>query len=110
MSYLREASLDKTNFPLFADVKGTFGFIPNFYRDQTTRPDLIEAEAQLVDAILVEEGALTHQQKEYIFLVCSAANLSTYCVTVHCEMVREMVRTLGIQEPEQIAVDHTAAN
>jgi hypothetical protein len=43
MSYLREASLDKTNFPLFADVKGTIGFIPSFYRAQTTRPDLIEA-------------------------------------------------------------------
>jgi uncharacterized peroxidase-related enzyme len=40
--------------------------------------------------------------------VCSAANLSTYCVTAHCEMVR----MLGIEgpEPEQIAFDHTAAN
>jgi len=52
-------------------------------------------------------GALTRRQKEYIFLVCSAANLSTYCVTAHCEMVR----MLGLEgpEPEQIAVDHTAA-
>jgi uncharacterized peroxidase-related enzyme len=40
--------------------------------------------------------------------VCSAANLSTYCVTAHCEIVR----MLGIEgpEPEQIAVDHTATN
>ena len=73
-----------------------------------TRPDLIEAEAQLVNAILINEGALTRKQKEYIFLVCSAANLSTYCVTAHCEMVR----MLGIEgpEPEQIAVDHTATS
>ena len=36
------------------------------------------------------------------------ANLSTYCVTAHCEMVR----MLGIEgpEPEQIAFHHTAAN
>lgn len=72
------------------------------------RPDLIDAEAQLVGAVLVKEGALTRQQKEYIFLVCSAANLSTYCVTAHCEIVR----MLGIAgpDPEQIALDHTAAD
>ena len=58
--------------------------------------------------ILIKEGALTRKQKEYIFLVCSAANLSTYCVTAHCEIVR----MLGIEgpEPEQIAVDYTALN
>jgi len=108
MSYLREAPLDESNFPLFATVKSQFGFIPNFYRAQTTRPDLIESEAQLVNAILINENALTRKQKEYIFLVCSAANLSTYCVTAHCEIVR----MLGIEgpEPEQIAIDHTSTN
>ena len=108
MSYIREAPLDETNYPLFADVKKKFGFIPNFFRAQTTRPDLIEAQAQLVDAILIKESALTRKQKEYIFLVCSAANLSTYCVTAHCEIVR----MLGIEgpEPEQVAIDYTAAN
>jgi uncharacterized peroxidase-related enzyme len=59
-------------------------------------------------AILLKEGALTRQQKEYVFLVCSAANLSTYCVTAHCEIVR----ILGIQgpEPEQIALDYASTN
>ena len=43
-----------------------------------------------------------------MFLVCSAANLSTYCVTAHCEIVR----MLGIHgpEPEQIALDHNRTN
>src|SRR5215471_17145649 len=104
MSYLREAPLDESNFPLFASVKSHFGFIPNFYRAQTTRPDLIESEAQLINAILINEGALTRKQKEYIFLVCSAANLSTYCVTAHCEIVR-MLKLEG-PEPEQIAIDY----
>ncbi len=101
MSYIREASLDETNYPVFAQMMNTFGFIPNFYRAQTIRPDLIEAQ-------LIKEGALTRKQKEYIFLVCSAANLSTYCVTAHCEIIR----MLGIEgpEPEQIAIDHTATH
>src|SRR6266566_5600622 len=108
MSYLRKEPLDETNYPPFADIKNSFGFVPNFYLAQTMRPDLIESETGLVNTILVKEGALTRQQKEYIFLVCSAANLSTYCVTAHCEMVR----MLGIKgpEPEQIALDHTAAD
>src|SRR5215467_1923023 len=93
--------------PRLRAIKDSFGFVPNFYRAQTMRPDLIDAEAQLVEAILVKDGALTRQQKEYIFLVCSAANLSTYCLTAHCEIVR----MLGIEgpEPEQIALDHAAA-
>lgn len=108
MSYLREAQVDEETFPPFALSKGAFGFIPNFFRAQTLRPDLLDAELQLIGAVLIKEGALTRQQKEYIFLVCSAANLSTYCVTAHCEIVR----LLGIQgpEPERVAVDHTATN
>jgi len=98
---------DENEVPTLQAIKDSFGFVPNFYRAQTMRPDLIDAEAQLVNSILVKDGALTRQQKEYIFLVCSAANLSTYCVTAHCEMVR----MLGIEgpEPEQIALDYTAA-
>src|SRR5215468_1666630 len=98
---------DENDNPTLRAIKDSFGFVPNFYRAQTMRPDLIDAEAQLVNAILVKEGALTRQQKEYIFLVSSAANLSTYCLTAHCEIVR----MLGIQgpEPDQIALDHTAA-
>ncbi|MGH9314147.1 MAG: peroxidase-related enzyme [Vicinamibacterales bacterium] len=108
MSYLREAPVDEENFPPFTLSKNAFGFIPNFFRAQTMRPDILDAEVQLMGAILIKEGALTRQQKEYIFLVCSAANLSTYCVTAHCEIVR----MLGIEgpEPEQVAVDHTATN
>lgn len=106
MSYLQEVPPDEKTSATFKNIKDAFGFIPNFFRAQTMRPDLIDAEVRLTDAILLNEGALTRQQKEYIFLVCSAANLSTYCVTAHCEMVR-MLRIEG-PEPEQVAVDHTS--
>ena len=107
MSYLPHVA-DENDLPALRQIKDTFGFVPNFYLAQTIRPDLIEAQIQLVAALLPRQGALTRQQKEYIFLVCSAANLSTYCVTAHCEIVR----MLGIEgpEPEQIALDYTAVN
>src|SRR6186997_674729 len=104
MSYLRELPFDEKDFPTLQLLKEEYGFIPNFFKAQTARPDLIDAEVQLVDAILIRKGALTRQRKEYIFLVCSAANLSTYCVTAHCEIIR----MLGIHgpEPERVALDH----
>jgi uncharacterized peroxidase-related enzyme len=108
MSYLREVPLDPNEFQPFKLANDAFGFIPNFFRAQTLRPDLVEAEVGLMGGILIKEGALERRQKEYVFLVCSAANLSTYCVTAHCEIVR-MLRIEG-PDPEQVAVDHTATN
>ncbi len=104
MSYLKHTPLDEKEFPPFADVKKVFGFVPNFFRAQTMRTDLVEAELNLTASILVTDGALSRRQKEYVFLVCSAANLSTYCVTAHCEIVR----MLGLKgpEPEKVAIDH----
>ena len=107
MSFIRGAG-DDSKFPTLGVIQATMGFIPNFYRAQTLRPDLIDAEVGLVGTLLLREGALSRQQKEYIFIACSADNLSTYCVTAHCEIVR----MLGIQgpEPEQIALDHSVAD
>jgi uncharacterized peroxidase-related enzyme len=108
MSYLRRAPMDESTYPPFVEIKRDYGFVPNFWKAQTIRPELIEAEMVLVKSILIEEKALSRKQKEYIFLVCSAANLSTYCVTAHCEIIR----MLGIQgpEPEEIAIDHENAD
>ena len=104
MSYIKNQPFDEKDFPAFAAIRHQFGFLPNFFPAQTLRPDFIETEIGLMAAILLKEGALTRRQKEYIFLVCSAANLSTYCVTAHCEIVR-MLKIEG-PEPEQIAIDH----
>ena len=107
MTYLRNQPYEDTDFPAFASIREQFGFLPNFFPAQTMRPDFVDAEINLMAAILLKEGALERRQKEYIFLVCSAANLSTYCVTAHCEIVRMM--KLEGPEPEQIAIDHVHA-
>jgi uncharacterized peroxidase-related enzyme len=104
VSYLKNQAFDEKDFPAFAAIREQFGFLPNFFPAQTLRPDFIETEINLMAAILLKDGALVRRQKEYIFLVCSAANLSTYCVTAHCEIVR-MLKLEG-PDPEQIAIDH----
>jgi uncharacterized peroxidase-related enzyme len=108
MTYIREAPFNEEDFPTLKLIKEDYGFIPNYFKAQTARPDLIDAQVQLVDAILLKEGALSRQLKEYVFLVCSAANLSTYCVTAHCEIIR-MLKIEG-PEPEQIALDHMSSD
>jgi uncharacterized peroxidase-related enzyme len=105
MAYLKNEPFDENEFPAFAAIRQQFGFLPNFFPAQVRRPDFIETQINLMAAILLKEGALARRQKEYIFLVCSAANLSTYCVTAHCEIVR--VLKLEGPEPEQIAIDYT---
>jgi uncharacterized peroxidase-related enzyme len=104
MAYLNSPPFEESDFPVFTAIREQFGFLPNFYPVQVARPDLVDAEIKLMESILFHESALSRKQIEYIFLTCSAANLSTYCVTAHCEIVR----LLGIEgpEPEQIAIDH----
>src|SRR3954470_18826583 len=104
MTYLKNQTFEEKDFPVFAIMREQFGFLPNFFKAQIARPDLINAEAALSAAIQITDGGLIRKQREYIFLVCSAANLSTYCVTAHCEIVR-MLKIEG-PEPEQIAVDY----
>jgi len=104
MAHLNSPPYDEKQFPAFSAIRQQFGFLPNFYPAQVARPDLIDAEIKLMESILFHESALSRKQIEYIFLTCSAANLSTYYVTAHCEIVR----LLGIEgpEPEQIAVGY----
>jgi uncharacterized peroxidase-related enzyme len=58
--------------------------------------------------VLQPEDALSRMQKECILLVGSAANLNTYCVAAHCEVLRLM--GMSMEESDQIAVDHHHAN
>jgi len=106
--YLRSAYQSPMNFAPFAFFQKSFGFIPNIFRAQALRPDVLEAEAEAVGKILLTEDVLTRVQKESILLVVSAANLNSYCVAVHCDMLRG----LGIpsEESDQIAVDHHQSN
>jgi RNA polymerase sigma-70 factor (ECF subfamily) len=102
--YLPAPYLSPHTFAPFAILQGTHGFMPNFFRSQTLRPDLLKAELEAVNSILFPEDALSRVQKECILLAVSATNLNSYCVAVHCNLLRG----LGVspEEGDQIAVDH----
>jgi RNA polymerase sigma-70 factor (ECF subfamily) len=106
--YLRSVECSPESFPPFAIFLERFGFIPNLFRAQTLRPDVIEAEVDVFSNVLGPEDTLSHVQKECILLVVSAANLNTYCVADHCEMLR--IFGVSMEESDQIAVDHHQAD
>ncbi len=106
--YLPAPYLSPNTFAPFAIVQQSHGFIPNFFRAQTLRPDLLEAELEAIGRILLPEDALTRVQKECILLAVSAANLNSYCVAMHCNLLRGM--GLPVEEGDQVAVDHHESN
>jgi RNA polymerase sigma-70 factor (ECF subfamily) len=106
--YLPAPYLSPNTFAPFAVVQKSHGFIPNFFRAQTLRPDLLQAELESVGSLLLPEDFLTRVQKESILLTVSAANLNSYCVAVHCNLLRGL--GLSAEEADQIAVDHHLSN
>lgn len=106
--YVPAPYLSPNTFEHFAVVQKSHGFIPNFFRAQTLRPDLLQAELEAVGLILLPEDVLTRVQKESILLAVSAANLNSYCVAVHCNMLRGL--GLSAEEADQIAVDYRLSN
>ena len=106
--YVPAPYLSPKTFAPFGVVQKSHGFIPNFFRAQTLRPDLLEAELEAVGRILLPEDVLTRVQKECILLVVSAANLNSYCVAVHCNMLRGL--GMPSEDGDQIAVNHHESN
>jgi len=102
--HLRAVELSPEAFPPFAFFKERFGFVPNIFRSQTLRPDVVEAESHAVGTVLLSEDVLSRTRKEYILLAISAANLNTYCVAVHVEMLRNL--GIAADVSDQIAIDH----
>ena len=105
--YLKGPDLRADAFAPFAFLRARFGFIPNVFRVQSLRPDVIEAEVEAIRLVLLTEDHLTRLQKELILLVVSAANRNTYFVAVHSEIVS----TLGIppDHTDKIAMEHRRA-
>jgi RNA polymerase sigma-70 factor, ECF subfamily len=106
--YVHAPYLSPITFEHFAIVQKSHGFIPNFFRAQTLRPDLLQAQLEAVGSILLPEDVLTRVQKESILLAVSAANLNSYCVAVHCNMLRGL--GFSAEEADQIAVDYRLSN
>ena len=89
-------------------LKRNFGLAPRVYRAQMLRPDLVDAQVQMVDWLLFSKGALSRVQKEFILLVVSAENNNSYFPALHCQTLQ----FLGVkpEHSQQVVIDHREAN
>jgi RNA polymerase sigma-70 factor (ECF subfamily) len=106
--YIKTTYQSPTTFAPFARFLKGHGFIPNLYRAQTLRPDIVEDEAASIAKILTGGDALTRAQTESIFIVASSTILNTYCVAAHCNILRRY--GLSPEEADQVAFDHRQSN
>jgi hypothetical protein len=71
--YLHTVERSPESFPAFAFFLKGYGFIPNLFRAQTLRADVLEAEAAAVREILQPEDIYSRSQKECILVGSAAA-------------------------------------
>lgn len=92
---------------LYAQIRQEFGFVPNLWQAQGSRPDLVRASVELW-RIIYRTGVLPPALKEEIGLVVSAANSDSYCVVVHLELLH----SLGVDKAlgRQLVHDYEAAD
>jgi RNA polymerase sigma-70 factor, ECF subfamily len=102
--YIKTTYQSPVTYPPFARFLKGHGFIPNLYRAQTLRRDIVEDEATSLARILTAGTALSRAQTEAIFVVSSSVILNTYCVAAHCNILRRY--GLTPEEADQIAFDH----
>jgi uncharacterized peroxidase-related enzyme len=108
VSFLRKSHRNESLFEPFVAFRRSLGYVPNLFQAQTLRPDVVRAETDLYDTIVTKNGALSRRQKECIMLVASVANLSSYCIAGHSEMLRHI--DLGGVDPDDLAADHRSAD
>jgi RNA polymerase sigma-70 factor, ECF subfamily len=90
--------------PAFAVLREQFGYVPNLYRLQSAVPELLDAEVRLLESVLFPDDGLNRVQKECVLLAISAANLNTYCATLHSQALN--ILGVPLEESDRIVADH----
>jgi RNA polymerase sigma-70 factor (ECF subfamily) len=92
---------------VLAALRSRLGFVPNLYKAQVVLPNVLEAEAKLLDAVLFQTRSLSRVQKECILLVLSAARRSVACAAIHYQTLRLL--SVPEQRLNLIAADYRTA-
>src|SRR5690242_16312720 len=73
--------LDASSVAL-AVFRENYGFVPRLYRAQSSLPSLVEAEANLANAILYRDTAVSRIEKESVVLAEAAGRGNAYCAAL----------------------------
>ena len=73
-------------------------FVPNFFKAQANRPDLLATTWNAVDNILIQEHFLPRTLKEMIFTAISKQNECDYCEAAHLAFCKH----LGVSKESRV--------
>lgn len=73
----------------YSDIRETFGFLPHLWQAQGSRPDVVRTGLDYWRAIY-RAGTVSPVLKEKIALVVSAANVNSYCIMAHLELLSRL--------------------
>jgi len=85
----------------FAFFREEFGIVPNLFRAQASWPEALQAEAQLISAVLIPEDVLSRLEKEKLILEVSGAANNEYAVALLSSLLEK--RGVTAEECDQIA-------
>jgi RNA polymerase sigma-70 factor, ECF subfamily len=102
--HLAFSSDSAVDSPAYTVLREQFGYVPNLYRLQSAVPELLDAEVRLLESVLFPEDGLNRVQKECVLLAISAANLNTYCATLHSQVLH--ILGVPLDESDRIVEDH----
>jgi RNA polymerase sigma-70 factor (ECF subfamily) len=68
-------------------LRDQYGFVPGLFQSQASWPDLLAAEIKALELLVFSDEHLTRLQKECILLAVSVANLNTYGVALHSQVL-----------------------
>jgi uncharacterized peroxidase-related enzyme len=100
-----ETEADGELAEFYADLRKTWGKVPNWFTAQGSRPEIAQTEAALFNAIF-SDGALPQKLKEQIGVVVAGINHSSYCIAIHSDVLhrfavpRALARTLAVNYPD----------
>ena len=84
---IEETQADARLQAVYSKIEQRLGFLPHYFQALGPKPEVIEAQLGLNDAIM-HDGALSLTLKEQIGVVVSGINASSYCIAFHMELLR----------------------
>jgi uncharacterized peroxidase-related enzyme len=95
---------------LFAKARETLGFVPNFFRSYSYRPERLSAWFAHYRQLHEPTEHLDAADREMIAVVVSAWNRCTYCIVAHGQALRAALRESMPASDAETLADHIATN
>lgn len=87
---------------VFEKIKKERGMVARIYSDFNEFPESVDAHFSLNKALMLEDGPLPREEREWIAVSVSDANGNTYCLTHHKEALDKFKGKMNLDQVKTI--------